>query len=485
MGKIYASAQKVVIWLGDEQNNSNRAIELGKKIAEGIEENGANIVGVILDNPQSLGLPKWQDKTWHALGLLLRRPWFERTWTVQEVVKARTAIVKCGKCSISWERLSSVASVIDFETMRPSGTTGKSSGSPTHHIRLINALRAGQPDPVDLLIGAQNYRATDARDKIYAFLSLSNFDIEANYNITTVNLYVRFASQYLLRALSDPQTVEESSRKVMTLILCAGRANQREHLPSWVPDWSTHLRTRPLVPRPLPSTEHVPGYFAGGSTLSQIELLSENRLRLSAKLCDSVAIAGTAKLKVGESMSRKQFQVTMDEWLTDAMGINSLAGPWYPTRESKGEVFKRTLIANRDRQGGLASLDTTQRCYNGWEILLRRRVYLSFFDKERSTGDEWLYFHPTMAARGRVIMLTSGGYIGLVPYGTREGDIIGILLGGGAPVVLRPAGCDLHGLQYKLIGEAYVHGWMDGEMVREVLQDSRYQHVGIEQILLL
>jgi hypothetical protein len=369
--------------------------------------------------------------------------------------------------------------------MRPSGTTGTSSGSPTHRIRFINRLRAGQPDPVDLLIDAKNYRATDARDKIYAFLGLSQFDVKVNYETTTVDLYVQFASQYLLRALSDPQTAGETSRKVMNLISSAGRASQQENLPSWVPDWSMHLQTRPLVHRPLPSTEYVPGYYTGGSALSQIELLSENRLRLSAKLCDLVAIAGTARLKSGVPMSRKQFQVTMNEWLTNAKRVYSLAGPWHPTGEPKDEVFKRTLIANRGREGGLASLDTTQRCYNGWEILLRRHVYLSFFDKERSTRDEWLYFHATMAARGRVLMLTSGGYIGLAPYGTKEADTIGILLGGGAPVVLRPAGCDLHGLQYELIGEAYVHGWMDGEMIREVPQDSVYQHVGIEQIVLL
>jgi len=66
---------------------------------------------------------------------------------------------------------------------------------------------------------------------------------------------------------------------------------------------------------------------------------------------------------------------------------------------------------------------------------------LSLFDKERPTEDVWLYFHATMAARGRVLMPTSGGYMGLVPYGTKQGDTIGKLLGGGAPVVLRQAGC--------------------------------------------
>jgi hypothetical protein len=486
MGKIYASAEKVVIWLGNEQNDSNIAIELARTIAQAIDENGGDIVNQILDSPESFGLPRWHDKAWRTLGLLLRRPWFERTWIIQEVVKAREAIIKCGMCIITWESLSRVASAIDFETSRPSGTSGTSNGSPTHRIRFINRLRAEQPDPVDLLIGARDYRASDPRDKIYAFLGLSRFDIEANYETTTtVDLYVRFAGQYLLKALSDTHIDGKKSRKAMNLISSAGRANQQEQLPSWVPDWNMPLQTRPIVPHPLPSTDHVPGYYAGGSALSQIELLSGNRLCLSAKLYDSVAIAGTARLKIGGSMSRKQFQATMDEWMTEAMGIYSQAGPWYPTGEPKGEVFKRTLIANHDRAGRLASMDTVQRCFNGWSILSQRRGYLPLFDKERFTGDEWLYFHATMAARGRVLMLTCGGYMGLVPCGTVTGDTIGILLGGEAPVVLRPAGCSLYGLQYELIGEAYVHGWMDGEMVTEVLQDSRYQHIGTEDILLV
>jgi hypothetical protein len=485
MGKIYASAQKVVIWLGDEHSNSKRAFALGEKIAETIEAYGADVGPKIWEDLRKYNLPKWQDKSWHALGLLMRRPWFERTWTIQEIVKARSAIVKCGKCTISWERLSSVASALDFETMRPSYTTGKAVGSPTHCVRFINGLRAGQPDPLDLLIDAKNYRATDTRDKIYAFLGLCEFDIEANYGISTVDLYVRFANQYVRKVLAGPQDTAEPCRKVMDLVLSAGRAAQQEKLPSWVPDWSTHLPTRPLVPRPLPPTPYVHGYYAGGSDPSQIELVDGDRLRLSAKLCDSVAHAGIAKLKVGDSMGRKEFQVTMDEWLTDAMGIYSLAGPWYPTGESKGDVFKQTLIAGRNRGGEPASVKAAELSYDGWGILFRRPAYLSFIDRESSTGDEWVYFHSTMAARGRVLMLTSGGYMGLVPHGTREGDIIGILIGGGAPVVLRLASYDLHGPQYELIGEAYIHGWMDGEMVGEVPHDSRYKHVGIEQILLV
>lgn len=83
------------------------------------------------------------------------------------------------------------------------------------------------------------------------------------------------------------------------------------------------------------------------------------------------------------------------------------------------------------------------------------------------------------------MMVSCGGYIGLVPHETRADDTIGILLGCGAPVVLRAASCSIHGLQYELIGEAYVHGWMEGEMAGETPNDGHYQHIGCEDILLL
>lgn len=50
-----------------------------------------------------------------------------------------------------------------------------------------------------------------------------------------------------------------------------------------------------------------------------------------------------------------------------------------------------------------------------------------------------------MAARGRTLIFASGGYIGLVPGGTKKRDGIAVPLNGGAPVVLRPAGFNTNG----------------------------------------
>ena len=64
---------------------------------------------------------------------------------------------------------------------------------------------------------------------------------------------------------------------------------------------------------------------------------------------------------------------------------------------------------------------------------------------------------------GRVLICTSKGYIGLAPESTQKGDAVVILSGCSYPVVLRDVGL---GQGWKVIGEMYVRGLMEGEAVR-------------------
>lgn len=77
--------------------------------------------------------------------------------------------------------------------------------------------------------------------------------------------------------------------------------------------------------------------------------------------------------------------------------------------------------------------------------------------------------------RRRIVRIETGSsqskfLYGLVPEGTREGDMICILAACSVPTVLRKieAKDQKPGAKvFQLIGEAYVHGRMDGEAVRE------------------
>ncbi|KAI1283441.1 heterokaryon incompatibility protein-domain-containing protein [Xylaria sp. FL0933] len=71
----------------------------------------------------------------------------------------------------------------------------------------------------------------------------------------------------------------------------------------------------------------------------------------------------------------------------------------------------------------------------------------------------------------RRLCTTKNGYIGLVPPLTRVGDIVSIFHGGDAPYLVRPeadpaVGKEIGVLRCRLVGECYMHGMMDGEMIR-------------------
>lgn len=60
-------------------------------------------------------------------------------------------------------------------------------------------------------------------------------------------------------------------------------------------------------------------------------------------------------------------------------------------------------------------------------------------------------------------MLTTTGFVGLAPEHVEPGDQVFVLLGGTTPFVLRPVD---GGDRYTLVGDAYVHGIMYGEMTK-------------------
>lgn len=63
----------------------------------------------------------------------------------------------------------------------------------------------------------------------------------------------------------------------------------------------------------------------------------------------------------------------------------------------------------------------------------------------------------------RALITTRTGYLGLAAEAVHQGDVVAILLGCNCPIVLRPYGDNL----FHDIGECYVHGLMDGEILSQ------------------
>jgi len=73
-----------------------------------------------------------------------------------------------------------------------------------------------------------------------------------------------------------------------------------------------------------------------------------------------------------------------------------------------------------------------------------------------------------MTVTNRSFIVTEEGAVGLAPGMTRVGDVVMVIAGANTPFVLRPLPEEMQ--RFALVGEAYVHGVMDGEAV--VLDDK-------------
>ena len=142
--------------------------------------------------------------------------------------------------------------------------------------------------------------------------------------------------------------------------------------------------------------------------------------------------------------------------------INLETNP-YMTLHGRREAFWRTLIADRDF--GLKGPPNQSHDFAG--------RFEAWIGKNEGNPNNELYTRPFSDAAiwrcvKRSFVTTKKGYLGLAPWGAREDDVVCVLRGGDVPFILR----EKEDGYWKLVGEAYVHGIMDGSWVRNAVKDD-------------
>ncbi|PTB62266.1 HET-domain-containing protein [Trichoderma citrinoviride] len=229
MNMIYASAKRLVIWLGEASSDSELAIKW-------IEDLG---MGSPYDK-----MPNIPNNAWQAMQSFLERPWWKRIWIVPELatgamgIKLETASVLCGHARISWINL-----VIAAARMKAHEDDKRQAFPTITEILELDSLResAGhyflnQPEPqalFDLICRYRHFLATNRRDKIYAIW----------------NMFARLPSRRL------ETRYDQSMEEVYLLRHCG---NGDPDIPSWAPDWSVPLGSLPLPLRSIQRYFDVP-----------------------------------------------------------------------------------------------------------------------------------------------------------------------------------------------------------------------------------
>lgn len=250
MGEIYSQGDGVVAWLGVADNTSDAATDFLKLLANQEPRPLYDEVVMELKQFSSAALGK-HSSLWASLKDLVLRPYWSRTWIIQELATCRgKKIVRCGKASMLWDDFAKVfhpnfntGGLTHEDIARACGSVISREKEYNEYILAQNCLRVigclQVPDvrrtiPFPYLsFVTSTYLATNPRDKIYGMLGLS----EELQRLVPHPDY----SKPMDEVFGD-LTKELLKSGYSLALICLKRplyANQPNVI-SWAPDWAGH-----------------------------------------------------------------------------------------------------------------------------------------------------------------------------------------------------------------------------------------------------
>lgn len=489
MREIYLRAKSVITWLGPASDNSDAAMRwIGHYGSQALDFGIGDTPDLRLNNlmhrletdTSTLSQPGLQaflrdvssdlspssgdpNKIQWALARLFQRPYWNRVWVVQELVHAKSLQFSCGTESVPenllhhatrlirnhGQFLSKKASYLhqsnDSETVIPFIDTR----SP---VNLLKVRRTKGPYPLAYLIRLlRNSISTDPRDKIFALLSFSadvdRLSLQPDYRKSCRDVYIETTTALLRHGFTD------------LLSLC-GLHKVIDKLPSWVPDFSADPARAHLQQRALDrgSNERItvlqPQFSASGKTDHAAPRFepATGHMAIKSIVVGEVSTVGTPWQP--QSSNR---------WLSELLSLSGLK-----SRQVEPDCLKaiwRTAIADQEARNGNQKPRLSD--------TLLEKVHDEFkgivFENERQwkgdNADTKAYlFEMQRLAAGRRPFNTREGHLGIGPQDMMPSDFVHVLMGLNTPFVLRNRQDGV----FQLIGEAYVHGVMDGEAVTDV-----------------
>ncbi len=485
MGSVYSNSACALIWLGPGDEDSDGAlilIDFLEIIYRGhvAPRNDGSLIED-LDLPEDT-VPPPDHHSWAELDALLSRPWFCRSWTFQEPIRAPDRVIACGSKVRHWNTFIRAASVcIHLE------------GAITRFSPFVRIAMSIDADPEEMRLSKlifmnQQREASDPRDKVYALYGLAQgyqkVPLEINYAMSVEDVYK-----------STVRLCIENEGDLCILAYVSEFRNQSD-LPSWVPDWrdrsdsgcnvvtrdpmrfNASSMTRPLL---VPSSNDDKLILKGFILATVERTIDIAALRVNA--VDSspdiwIATAAAAGVPV-RFLQGKTFQTSYD--LTTTMEYSAFH---HTTESHTGGSFwpNGTRWSAAGRPNPIPQAVLTE--------------YQKVFDKQTYR---------------RLLFLTKDS-LGVAPAPTQEGDRVCILLGGNVPFIVRPRQNTartapskeanpehqsiskttpqhianptqhdstesvhmtkqaLEATEWTLIGDCYLHGYMHGEAMETVTE---------------
>lgn len=455
MREIFEHAGHVIVWLGEESETDRFAFKNEQ----------------IFDENQ-------------FLNMLRDREWFRRTWVVQEVACSRKASVWHGNEKISWERLAHFV-INELSNIDPAQRLKEENiRHARESIRATETARwsnngVGFMYLFEAILMTLHNNCKDPRDKVFAVLGLGKDwlekrALEPNYHATVEDVFREFAIW--------------DSKENCTLRTLSCPSGDFSPLPSWVPDWRSVDNPDPFI-----LYGNQTGFAASKNKRLQAWYADECRtFVVKGKEVDAVQRLGPRSQFV-KATSRSSIDHSWIDRLEESRDWlmacqNFASGGTEELHESRFEEFWRTMICNLTEHATPAP-DKYSEYFSKYLQFMKtvpERYRKGLWDPA-FTQKEFINHHPKMVdfenherieaslekwSSKRRICLTREDKLAFVPQRTEETDIICVIYGSEVPYVLRR----MPGGDYKVIGECYVYGIMDGEALGDNIErDFRLQ----------
>ena len=520
MGQIYRNAERVVVWLGDEDFDTAKATTFARRTFE------IELFESLLQDPQ------YREERL-ALLRLLQRPWFKRRWVIQEVALARDVTVRCGRHTVSWDCLSTMISMFTCQGGEVREKT-KSSGMLNTHpdfvgafrdlpaVRLFevtsNLLRRDRLNVRPLLSletlvsSLQHFESSNFHDTFYALLSLASDVSEKQWSNPSKRLHIENENEVdgfvRIDSLDIDILPEKDAERLSPVVLRWRKILQERTYPVdytktiyavckdfllWTLKTSRSIDIICQSWAPTKSPEQLPSWMPSLAGLSFRRngkgLLRRVRADPLVALSDgrkNYNASSRAPAKCSFGIGSNEGVLSVEGFMLDVIKVKKLPAQsgnvpsewlavagWTDTKQLPPDAFWRTLVADR----GFGQNNPPS-----YYPLACRQAYAMGVDGDDLKTDaqercprlveEFLRRVQSVVWQRCLVVTEDENMLGLVPYDANPRDLICILYGCSVPVVLRRYAETSTGNAYhQLIGECYIHSMMDGSAFR--LRDKK------------
>ncbi|CAK1365309.1 unnamed protein product [Cercospora beticola] len=489
MWDVYSQASQCLVWLGkptaDIRDARNLLTDLIHEIRKGFrsEEPEGEKLGSTAKLPKDgdfrhlikhqgiIGglLPPLESPEWQPLIDIFDLPYFSRIWVIQEINACSSATVFIGPHSFSWPDLVLAAQWIgtEYDTNRKlhiqrlARTKGWwTAGNMSSVFRRYTK----EEDVAKILEAFHMCEATDSRDMIFALLGFGvvrrglGEGVVVDYKVPVEELYAQVARIVLGR--SEGLEILSYHWHGRTAERANWTGTNLAAFPSWLPRWNEPPDQDVLLLGPLKD------FNASGAVAREL-VIEGNTLRVSGHIFDTVRDGSKIKW-VDVSRNASRYVTLMAPMFAWPFNISEGGYTDLPSAEAIiNSIFAITAGLNENHNRAMDGY--LERGFNSWYNTLYAFGYNLFSLKghmqfKSVPTPEWEEYQRSAYAvtKGRAILRTQSGRIGIGPYGTHEGDLVCALYGGDVLYVLRPIED-----YFVLIGEAYFYGAMDGEVVSD------------------